>query len=242
VSTNQIEPDLEAEGDRVGADFGLGQRRGAWTHRKHGALMVAGRRSPERLFQFDEGIAQFVSKAAEPTVLRWTDLASLTLRVISTTYEKENPTLRSCVLRDSAGRTITADHKYGVACEQITAVAARMLGPRLAPPLIARFDAGESITFGRVIVDQFEISFPGDGILGPWSARWRDMRDLDVLAYGHRIIAKAQPGKHLGAPNEFMPHPGPGAYGALDGAPNDFLAQDVIMHAARRAGVEVRLG
>jgi hypothetical protein len=245
VSANQVDrSELEAEGDRVAAELQLGRRKGAWTHRKNPvALMMAGRHSSqERLFQFDQGIAQFVDKAAEPVVLRWTDLASLTLRVISTTYEKENPTLRSCVLRDSAGRAITVDHKYGVACEQITAVAAQMLGPRLAPALIARFEAGEPITFGSVIIDQFEISFPGDGIVGPWSARWQDMSDLDVLVYGHRIIARAKPGKNLGAPNEFMPHPGPGSYGALGGGPNDFLAQDVITHAARRAGVEVRLG
>jgi hypothetical protein len=271
VSANQIErSDLEAEGDRVGADFRLGQRTGAWARRRHPEswgcgvallfflivtgfvlftpipepargilaavfgvlaltavlLMVAGRRSwQERLFQYDQGIAQFLNQEPEPTVMRWTDMASLSLRVV-TSYESH--TLMSCVLRDSSGRTITVDQKYGVACEQITAMAQWMLGSRLAPTLIARYDAGEPVVFGNVIVDRTGISCPGDGSAKPWSAPWRDTRRVEMLMHGHRISIKPYKGRDLDV--------------SLGGAPNDFLAQDVIAYGGRLAGVDMSVG
>ena len=80
----------------------------------------------------------------------------------------------SCVLRDSAGRTITVASAYRLACEDITPAAAQTLASRLAPTLIARYDAGEPVTFGHLIVDRAGLSCPG--LAKPWNAYWRDTR------------------------------------------------------------------
>jgi hypothetical protein len=260
---------LEAEGDRVGEDFGLGERTGQWSRRKRSAgwgcgivllitvvatsvvpflpipgpgklvvvaayvaaivlavlLMTLARSWRERVYQFDQGVAQFTGSEAEPEVLRWADLASLSLRVV-TSYESHS--LMTCVLRDSAGRTITVESQYGTACDDIAATAARWLTARLAPTLIGRYDAGEHVTFGHVIVDRTGISCPGDGSSRPWSAPWRDTRSIEMLMHAHRVTIK--------------PHSGRARQFSLDGAPNDFLAQEVIAHAARLAGVDVTVG
>jgi hypothetical protein len=264
---NEIQQaELNAEGDRVSADFGLGQRTGAWSRRKRSAsfgcgcallfvlscvgflpfiptpapwhqviwgvcgatlllailLMARSRSWQERLFQYDQGIAEFAGREPEPTVLRWADLAALSLRVV-TSYESHS--LMSCVLRDSAGRTITVESGYGLACESIAAAAERMLGQRLAPTLIARCGAGEPVTFGHIIVDRAGISCPGDGSAKPWNAYWRDTRSIEMLMHAHRLT--------------ITPHSGRARSVSLDGAPNDFLAGYVIAHAAGQAGVVV---
>jgi hypothetical protein len=265
VSAKEIQrTELHAEGDRVGADFGLGEQAGAWSRRKrsdgwgcgwglllaliftavvlftpipqpwhlivmgaYGAalllavLLITGSRSwQERLFRFEQGIAEFASREPEPAVLRWADLASLSLKVV-TSYESHS--LMSCVLRDSAGRTITVASAYGLACEDITPVAAQVLASRLAPTLIARYDAGEAVTFGHIIVDRAGISCPGSA--KPWNAYWRDTRSIEMLMHAHRLTITPQSGRARPV--------------SLDGAPNDFLAGYVIAHAAGQAGVVV---
>jgi hypothetical protein len=271
VSTREIQrAELEAEGDRVAADFGLGRRRDAWSRRKRPASwgsggilllivvftswvlftplpgpvfeilaavfallallavaqLAAGRGSwQERLFEYDSGIALFADRAAEPTVLRWADLASLSLRVV-TSYESHS--LSSCVLRDSAGQTITVEGAFGLAVDKITARAELALRQSLAPTLIARYDAGEPVTFGHVIVDRTGISCPGDGSAKPWDAPWRDTRSIEMLMYAHRLTITPRSGRARPV--------------SLDGAPNDFLAGPVIEHAAQRAGVELSVG
>jgi hypothetical protein len=265
VSAKAIQQaELHAEGDRVAAEFGLGQRAGAWSRKKrsdgwgcgwvlllvmistgfvlfmpipepwhtivlgaYGAgaalavLLMAGSRSwQERLFRFEGGIAQFASREPEPAVLRWADLASLSLNVV-TSYESHS--LMSCVLRDSAGRTITVASAYGLACEDITPVAEQALASRLAPTLIARYDAGEPVTFGHIIVDRAGISCPGSA--KPWNAYWRDTRSIEMLMYAHRLTITPQSGRARSV--------------SLDGAPNDFLAGYVIAHAAGQVGVAV---
>jgi hypothetical protein len=272
VSTREIQrAELEAEGDRVAADFGLGRRRDAWSRRKRPAswggglilllvvviasafvlptplpglvfgilaavfallaliavsAIAAGWESwQERLFEYDSGIALFADRAAEPTVLRWADLASLSLRVV-TSYESHS--LSSCVLRDSAGRTVTVEGAFGLAVDKIAARAELVLRQALAPTLIARYDAGEPVTFGHVIVDRTGISCPGDGSAKPWDAPWRDTRSIEILMYAHRLTITPRSGRARPV--------------SLGGAPNDFLAGPVIEHAAQRAGVELSVG
>jgi hypothetical protein len=46
-------------------------------------LLIAGSRTwQERLFRYEGGIAQFASREPEPAVLRWADLASLSLIIV----------------------------------------------------------------------------------------------------------------------------------------------------------------
>jgi hypothetical protein len=259
--------ELDAEGDRVGLDFRLGQRTGAWSARRYSgsfgcgmtlavmlalatfllflpypapgrtiailsylalaalaALMLAvpSRTWKERLFVYAGGIAQFTGRESEPAVLRWPDLATVSVQVV-TGYEGDS--LSSCVLRDRAGTTLTVENRYGDACDRILVLADRALAARLAGTLIARFDAGEPVTFGRLTIDQAGISSPGDGSGKAWSAYWRDTREIEITKWGHRLAVK--------------PARGPDRQVKLDGAPNDLMARYVLWHAAARAGVAV---
>ena len=125
----------------------------------------------------------------------------------------------SCVLRDTAGQTITVESGYGTACDDIGATAEQVLSLRLVPTLIARHDAGEPVTFGHIVVDRTGIGCPGDGSAKPWNAYWRDTRSVEMLMHAHRLT--------------ITPHSGRPRSVSLDGAPNDFLAGYVIGHAAR---------
>ena len=149
-------------------------------------------------------------------MLRWADLASLSLNVV-TSYESHS--LMSCVLRDSAGRTITVESGWGLACEDITPVAAQVLASRLAPTLIARYDAGE-----RSLSAMSSLTGPDElpGSAKPWNAYWRDTRSIEMLMHAHRLTITPQSGRARPV--------------SLDGAPNDFLAGYVIAHAAGQAG------
>jgi hypothetical protein len=103
-----------------------------------------------------------------------------------------------------------------------------VLSARLVPTLIARYDAGEPVTFGHIIVDRTGISCPSGAPKAPWSAFWRDTRSVGMEMHGHRMTIR--------------PHSGRVRSVSLDGAPNDFLIVSVIAHAARLAGVDVSVG
>jgi hypothetical protein len=190
-------------------------------------LLVAapGRSWKERVFLYADGVAQFTNRASEPTVLRWADLATLSLKVVSG-YEGDY--ISSCILRDRVGNTVTVESRLGGACDKVTAAAERLLAYRLAPTLQARYDAGEPITFGRITIDQSGISSP-EGTTGkPWSVAWRDISEIELLMYGHRMAISHQKWRTRRV--------------SLDGAPNDFLARYVIGYAASRTGVRITGG
>ncbi len=183
-------------------------------------LAAPGRSWKELLFTYTDGIAQFTGGEPEPTVLRWADLATISLNIVSG-YEGDS--LSSCVLRDRAGASVTVETRYGEACDKVVRIADRLLAPRLARTLIARYDAGEPVTFGRLSVDQAGISSPGGGSDKPWSAAWRDTRTIEISFWAHRLTITPR----TRAPRNVK----------LDSAPNDLLARYVIAHAAARAGV-----
>jgi hypothetical protein len=127
--------ELEAQGDQLGAEFGLGKCTLArvtmrptavaivaagTAHRGEaivgvvialavgGLLQWRGSRHWERLFRYDAGLAEVSAEKAEPVVVRWADLASLKLRFAST--EDEGWHVTTCELRDEAGNVVTARH------------------------------------------------------------------------------------------------------------------------------------
>ena len=261
---------LDAEGDRVGADFRLGERTGAWSARRYSGsfgcgltlavmlavtvfvpflpypwpgrviavfsylgllalmallLAVPNRSWKERVFLYAGGIAQFTRRQTEPTVVRWADLATMNVKVVSG-YEGDY--IASCVLRDRVGNTLTVENRLGDACDKVTAAVDRLLAYRLAPTLQARYDAGEPVTFGRITVDQSGISSPEGTAAKPWSIDWRDISEIELLMYGHRMTIT----HHKWRTRKV----------ALDGAPNDFLARYVIGYAASRAWVRITGG
>jgi hypothetical protein len=185
-------------------------------------LAAPGRSWKERVFLYTDGIAQFTRRQSEPTVVRWADLATMSLKVVSG-YEGDY--IGSCILRDRVGNTLTVESRLGDACDKVTAAADRLLAYRLAPALQARYDAGEPVTFGRVTVDHGGISSPEGAAARPWSINWRDISEIELLMYGHRITIT----HHKWRTRKV----------SLDGAPNDFLARYVIGYAASRTGVRI---
>lgn len=180
----------------------------------------------DRLFLYSGGIAQFTDSRPEPAVLRWADLAQLTVEVV-TGYEGD--ALTSCELRDSAGTTMTVPaSRYGDACEKVIGVAGRLLAARLAGPLIARFDAGEMLTFGDLFIDSVGIRARRGAKAAAWWFAWRDTRAIDMTFFAHRLT--------------ITPRKGPPREVKLNGEPNDILAWYVIAHAAARTGVAVTGG
>jgi hypothetical protein len=152
-------------------------------------------------------------------VLRWAELASVTLEIRS---GYEGPYLASCALRDQAGATISVTNNWRN-CDDIARLAQDQLGARLAPELIRRYEAGEPVTFGHLTIDQPGLS-SASGL--PWRMPWHEMREVNFTMHGHRVsIRRTTTRAHWET--------------ALKGAPNDFLARYVITHAARRAGAAV---
>ncbi|MGH3170700.1 MAG: WD40 repeat domain-containing protein [Trebonia sp.] len=133
--------DLESEGDRLGAEFGLGPRTGAWmvkrmSPRSAPGLIVlivvvgGGLELPFILAGFGSAISAVVDvDLIVLAVLRWADLESLTLTVGS---GYEGDFLSSCVPRDRAGRAVTAGHAFAGITEIATA-AERLLAPASSP-------------------------------------------------------------------------------------------------------------
>jgi hypothetical protein len=178
----------------------------------------------DRLLRYDLGIVLVDAREPEPVVLRWDELTSVTLKIVS---GYEGPYLSSCALRDRMGNTVTVTYQNWRenACEAIARIGQDLLAPRLAPGLLQQYEAGEPLTFGHLIIDRSGIGSPSPASGKPWNLRWQEMREVRFATHGHRVTVL----RKTGLPKEI----------SLDGAPNDFLARFVITHAARRVGVPV---
>jgi hypothetical protein len=265
---NEQEIALNAEGDVAGAEFGLGERTGAWSARRHSgrwgcglALLIAMitvcwiplmpfqsglsrvisggivagfavlavrlMSDPQahwwdRMYLYTGGIIQLTDRRPEPAVLRWADLAELSIRV-DTGYESD--VLSSCELRDRAGTTMTVYvSRFGDACAKVIGAAGQLLARQRAGELIARFDAGEMITFGDMSIDQVGIRVRREGGKAWWVA-WRDASAIDMTFWAHRLT--------------ITPRKGAARNVKLNGQPNDIMAWYFIAHVASRAGVTV---
>jgi WD domain, G-beta repeat len=249
------------EGDRAGADFGLGQCTGAWTATRWSmrfvwgimilALLACGGFIPAfdltglgqviaamivgdlaalavtlmalppsrfhgRLYRYEAGIVMVADWEAEPVVLRWADLATVSTRIAS---DDGNDYVSSCELRDRSGTTMTVGRGFRAGVEQVAATAERVLAPRLVPGLIARYDVGEPVTLGPVTIDQSGIGYTGHG-RGPaeWRLAWAQVEGIDIRMHGHRVAVAAGT-RH---PRRIY----------LGGSPNEFLVRYLIEHAA----------
>jgi hypothetical protein len=267
---NEQEIALNAEGDRAGAELGLGERTGAWSARRHSgrwgcglALIIAMTTvcwiplmpfmsglsrvitgaiiggfavlavrlmsDPQahwwdRMYLYTGGVVQFTDRQPEPAVLRWADLEQLSIRV-DTGYESD--VLSSCELGDRAGTAMTVHvSRFGDACAKVIAAAGHLLAGQRAGELIARFDAGEMITFGDMSIDQVGIRVHREGGKArAWWVAWRDASAIDMTFWAHRLT--------------ITPRKGAARSVKLGGEPNDILAWYFIAHVASRAGVAV---
>jgi hypothetical protein len=173
-----------------------------------------------RLYQFEHGLARVDPKKAAPAVLRWNDLTSVSMKVMS---DDDEDRILSCELRDRAGQTVPLEGFHGAA-DEIAHVAEKFLVPRLLPALIARYDAGEPVYIGLLTVERWGLSAPGSSGMR-WRISWPEVSHIDISKHGHRLAVK----EAAGTVRMVMP----------EGEPNDFLARHVVEHAARRAGVDV---
>lgn len=155
-------------------------------------------------------------------MLRYADLAAMTLRVRD---GYDGVFVVSCRLRDHAGNELAVSSSLynGQACEELISSARDVLASRMLEPLTHQFDEGLPVTVGCVTVDSTGISVQGRR---PWTVPWGQVRKVSTGLHGQRLTVNA--GGWLAKSAR------------LDDLPNSFIAEDVIAHAVRRAGVPVQ--
>jgi hypothetical protein len=190
-----------------------------------GPLMIIGKRLANvatRLCLYTGGLARIDRTAAEPAVLRWADVETVTIGAC----DEGAPTLTSCTLSGRAGVVMTAGPEI---CEQVAVAAYRALAPRIAAAMIAAYDCGQAVAVSAdAQVSQWGIVFPRKNRL-PWT-------DIGVVIMEHPSAAalcvttrmdlrKGRKGSHH--------------YCDPSGVPNGIFLADLIAHAARQRGVLV---
>ena len=187
-------------------------------------IAIPGRTKRNWLCQYEAGMAQVIGPRPRVVVVRWDDLASLTLKVVSG-YDEEY--LGSYVLRSRQGRKVKVDvSKHRLRGDPIAFHAESTLAERLVAPLIRQLDAGQHVTIGGLTVGPSGIrSRASSKNGGRWHVPWQKASHVRIRLSGQRVTVERTRGYVRLA--------------ALDKVPNSFLAQYVIAHAARQAGVRV---
>ena len=188
-----------------------------------GVVLVA---IPERvrrvwLFQYEGGVAQ-VTDRRRVSVVRWADLASMSMTILRG-YDEEY--VGSWALRDHAGNVVGMDkHIDQDAYNKIFNRAEQVLTGRLLGSLTDRLDAGLPVTVGCLTMDRSGIECqPSHAGAGRWHVSWQEVSGISTEWRGHRV--NVQTG-YRGSKRA-----------ALFGQPNGFLAGYVLEHAARQASV-----
>jgi hypothetical protein len=193
-----------------------------------------------RLFWYSGGLAQFTGDEPEPRVLRWADVETVT----TVYYESDESPLRliRCILRGSDAtepvelRRTPGNGGYGSRIlRALTAEAARILAPRLVPPLIEAYESGEPVTIGDTRIDRGGITITVDP---PSRERvaWTEVRSIvtrHVTAYADSTapVKEIQICKHSGKAGPVI---------SLDGVPNGMFLPHLLAHAAARNGISLR--
>jgi hypothetical protein len=208
----------DPDGDRVGLEFSLGERTAAWTFLE---FRLFGGKRKDRLHLYAGGVARLSNRDPGRTVLRWADLADITLSVEA---GADGDHVDSCDLRDRDGQALTIPGRSGAA-DEIAPIVEQALAATLLPNLIARYEAGEAITIDRITIDQESISHPDAG-----QHRWTGLHGVGLRAHGHMVLLRHGPNQ------------GDLTIMRQAGAPNAFLAGYLITHAAGASGIEVASG
>ena len=191
-------------------------------------LMAIGKRLATvaaRLCLYSGGLARIDRRAAEPVVLRWADVETVT---IETGDDEGTPTtyLTGCTLRGWSGVEIKVRREIR---EQVVIAAHRTLAPRVVAAMIRAYDSGQPVVPSvNAQVSQWGITFPRRKRL-PWT-------DIGVVVMEHH---SATPGittrMDLRKGRKGWPH----HYCDPSGVPNGIFLPDLIAHAARQRGVLV---
>jgi hypothetical protein len=180
------------------------------------------------VFWYPGGLAQLTAREAAPRIVAWDRAASVTATVESS-GESGLTTVTACRVRGQDGAEVVVDAGYGPSTPRdFLREAARVLAPRLVPPLIRAYDSGEPVIFGATRIDLAGITSArgsgGQTVFTPW----HDMRHIDGrlgdLVPAVAIRTAARRARSV----------------TLSGEPNGIFVFDVARHAAARNGVEFR--
>lgn len=129
-------------------------------------------KSANVLVWYTSGFAQLLHRAPQPTVVRWSDVITVTMLFFG--EESASSGLSQCVLRLRDGTAVRTGRQYG---QQLTIdmaqEAALALAPHLVPPLTQAYDAGQPATVSNLTVDRTGITVHGrrgKPAFCPWSA------------------------------------------------------------------------
>jgi hypothetical protein len=192
-----------------------------------GALLLAipWRRRLWWLFLHEAGVAEVTGYRQRASVVRWADLASMTLGIGD---GESHDYISGCTVRDHAGRDVTVDKRFGAsAWEAVAAQAGQVLADRLLGTLTSQLDAGLPVTSGCLTVDWAGIRCRAGSRAagGRWQVSWQQVRGVQTRMHGVEVSVDA--GRRRRAL----------VYGA-----NNFLAGHLLEHAARQAGVPFTAG
>jgi len=185
-------------------------------------VMIPQRRRLRWLHQYEAGMAEVVGYQRQVSVVRWADLASMSLGVVE---GEDGPWLSDCMLRDHAGNVVAMDRRFGDAArEMVIGRAKQVLAGRLAAPITGQLDVGLPVTIGCLTVDQSGIMCHGDRAAGGhWQVSWQQVRGVQTHLHGHRVTVQTDHRR--------------GKRATLAGQPNDFLTEYMLKHAAHQVGV-----
>jgi hypothetical protein len=187
-------------------------------------------RSPvtTRLFRYSGGLAQLVGSEPEPRVARWSDVRDFTVHYFEA--DDAPPRLSDFQLTTDTGTTLPGlrGYRFRREARTVAAEAERNLAPRLVAAMIAAYESGATVTFGRVQVSNEGITVPGWSPAGEL-IEWPRVKSMHVTytgkdgGYAHEIIIGGK-----GLPTTEI---------SVSGLPNGIFLPHLLAHVAGRQGV-----
>lgn len=218
--------------DRLAEEHGLGMctmmlsaRRWSWSRGP-----AAWRRLPglpaartDWVFWYSGGVVQLIANEPGPRIAAWDDLVSVTASFHTTS---EDTQLERATVCDRSGTQVTISRGYGThAPHDVLQHVARVLGPRVLPPLIQKYESGASVIFGDAEISQSglgHVRAHRETAVTAWQKMRRIDAHVDALMPGLRI------GKGRWHPWEWI---------KLSDRPNGVFVFDMVQHAAAQNGV-----
>lgn len=174
----------------------------------------------DRVFRYRDGLAQIAASDPEPVVVRWADVATVSLVFAS---EEDDRDITSATIGSRSGSSVRVDRGYGMeALGELAAEAERALAARLLPELIEEYDCGRPVAFGNLRIDRHGVTHSSTE---SWYLPWALISRVTDDGPGRAI--EIRPARESGRGLKRID---------LDGCQNGVLAH----HLIERAGVPVR--
>jgi hypothetical protein len=173
----------------------------------------------DRVFRYQDGLAQIAGSDPEPVAVRWEDVATVSLTFAS---EEDDRDITSCTIGGRLGSSVTVDRGYGLeVLGELATEAERALAVRLLPELIEEYDCGRPVVFGDLRIDRHGITHASTET---WYLPWAHISRVTDDGPGRAI--EIRPTRESGRARKRID---------LDGCLNGVLAR----HLIERAGVPV---